>query len=106
MKQETIDRILKLAEEKKKLLERFKNCLRITDPNFYPDSVSIDGVNTFKITSGSRVYRFKSHYDFTIDDIDGKYCTDVTVEDPSPAVEWIEEMIERLNKINKELDDI
>lgn len=106
MKQETIDRILELAEEKKELLGRFKKYLKITDPDFFPDSVSIDGVNTFKITYKSRVYRFKSHFYFTIEDIDGRYCTDVTVEDPSPAVEWIGEMIERLNKINKELDDI
>ncbi len=41
-----------------------------------------------------------------IDDMNDNYCTDITVEDPSPAVKWIGEIIERLNKINKELDDI
>ena len=106
MKEEVIKEIIKLTKERDKILSQFREYFGVTDPKFQPASLSFSDDEEGSI---SLVGKNGRHYcTFTVS---GKLIIENTgkeiqIGDSSAVVKWIGGEINKLDSINKRLEEL
>lgn len=109
MEKEKVKKLFELESEKRKILRTLRKTLGITDPKFRPiETKIIPDVCGFFLQiipeKGAdikrKVYTTLSFFN------DGKETGNIEIENLEAGQKWIDEEIDKLNKIDKEIDDI
>ena len=90
-----LKKAVELNKQRENILKQFRKLFSITDPHFQPISVREDRGCVFIVGKADLRVRIV---------VNGK--TDIIIDDTSAGIKWIEEQIERLSEINKEIDGL
>ena len=101
MKIETLKKAVELNKQREDILKQFRKLFSITDPHFQPISVRKDKGCVFIISRSGKEVKVDLRVRIVVN---GK--TDIIINDTSAGIKWIEEQIERLSEINKEIDKL
>lgn len=98
MKIEILKKAVELNKQREDILKQFRKLFSITDPHFQPISVREDKGCVFIIDRSGKEVKVDLRVRIVVN---GK--TDIIIDDTSAGIKWIEEQIERLSEINKEI---
>ena len=104
MKEEVIKEIIELTKERDKILSQFRKYFGVTDPKFQPISVSQDSDPSKLIITD----KFGKEYVYKIPErviIENK-GKEIQIADSSAVVKWIGGEINKLDSINKRLEEL
>lgn len=101
MKIEILKKAVELNKQREDILKQFRKLFSITDPHFQPISVREDKGCVFIIGRSGKEVKVDLKVRIVVN---GK--TDIIIDDTSAGIKWIEEQIERLSEINKEIDKL
>lgn len=103
MKEEVIKEIIKLTKERDKILSQFRKYFVITDPKFQPISVSQDSDPSKLIITD----KFGKEYVYKISErVIENTGKEIQIGDSSAVVKWIGGEINKLDSINKRLEEL
>ena len=98
MKIEILKKAVELNKQREDILKQFRKLFSITDPHFQPISVREDSGCVFIVGISGKEVKVDLRVRIVVN---GK--TDLIINDTSAGIKWIEEQIERLSEINKEI---
>lgn len=101
MKEEVLKKAVELSKQREDLLKQFRMMFDISDPNFQPCSVKETNDGIFlKSKSGEEIKIYlKVRIRFN-------NKAEIVIDDTSAGIKWIENEIEKLYKINKEIEQL